>query len=223
MKRFFFLSSLVLPFVFLACSDGPPYPKYGDGVLRNGAFTYLCVTPSDAYCAGTENVTTLPPIALGTSFRIAFMQAPEEPPATLDLATLDFLDLAPDGTMHAKRAGYASLFARAPNGDVEDYVNLRVHEVGSILIRGIDAGTTLKSTETRSVRAEPHDQAGAVLAGSATYDWETSDAGVLAIDVSADDRARGGATLRAVGPGTARLRVVLGTSTGTLDVLVGGE
>jgi len=216
-----FLLSLV-PLVLLACSDGPSYPSYGDGVLHNGAFTYLCTTPSDAYCAGTENVTTVPGVALGTTFRMAFMQAPGEAPATLDLATSDFLDLAPDGTMHAKRAGYVSVLARTPSGTVEDYVNVRVHEVGSVLVRGIDAGTTLKVSETRSVRAEPHDQSGAVLAGSAAYDWETSDTNVLAIDVTADDRARGGATLRAVGPGTARVRVVLGNATGTIDVLVGG-
>jgi hypothetical protein len=222
MKRSLFFSCLV-PFVLLACADDPSYPSYGDGVLKNGAFTYLCVTPSDAYCAGTENVTTVPAIALGTTFRFAFNQAPGEAPATLDLATTDFVDLAPDGTMHAKRAGYASLFARSANGDVEDFVNLRVHEVGSMLVRGIDAGTTLKKSETRSVRAEPHDQAGAVLAGSAAYDWETSDANVLAIDVTVEDRARGGATLRAVGPGTARVRVVLASATGTVDVLVGGE
>ena len=219
MKRFFL--SLV-PLLSLACSADPSSPSYGDGVLQNGSFTYLCVTPSDAYCAGTENVTTLPGIALGTTFRIAFMQAPGAQPATLDLGTNDFLDLAPDGTMHAKRTGYASVFARSPSGDVEDYINLHVHEVGSLAVRGVDPGTTLKASETRSVRAEPHDQAGAVLAGSGAYDWETSDANVLVVDVTNEDRARGGATLRAVGPGTARLRVVFGSATGTIDVLVGG-
>jgi hypothetical protein len=213
----------LVPALLIACNGAPDYPQVGNGALANGSFTYLCVSASDSFCAGTQNVAPLPTaIALGTSFRIAFAPAPGGAAATLDIAGTDMLDLAPDGTLQAKLEGVASVFALDPGGEVEDYINLVVQIPTSLGLSGVDAATTLHPGDTRAVRAQPLDQLGAALAGTGSYDWETSDASVLAIDRTETDRSRGSATLSAVGPGTARVRVVLGSATTTIDILVGG-
>ena len=219
MNRFLFA---FVPFAFVACSS-PSYETFGNGALHNGDFVYLCTTPSDAYCAGTENAHVLPDgIALGASFRLAFTAAPGEGAATLGVATDEFLVLAPDGTLSAKRTGIASVTATTASGDIADFVNLHIRQPASLSIRGADEATTMRPSETRVVRVSALDLAGGVLAGSATYEWETSDPRIIAIDVTEEDRSRGGATLRAVAPGPARVRVVFGGVTSTVDVLVGG-
>jgi hypothetical protein len=209
-------------FTLVACS-APSYDRFGNGALHDGAFTYLCVSPSDAFCAGTENADALPEaIALGASFRLAFRPAPGEPAAELTVATDDFLALAPDGTITTRRAGLASVTARTPGGAIADFVDLHVRHGAALGVRGADDASTLHPGDRRVVRVTPLDAEGNALAGSATYDWETSDPHVVAVDVTDEDRARGGATLRAVGPGPARIRVVFGTLTSVIDVLVGG-
>ena len=132
------------------------------------------------------------------------------------------LDLADDGTFTGTDPGWASVFAQNGDGLIDDYANLHVEVTASLAIVGADAMTTLAAGSTRNVSAHPLDATGAVLAGSGTYDWETSDASVLVVDVSDQDRMRGAAVLRAISPGAARVRVVLGSATTTLDVLVGG-
>lgn len=219
--KFFFatLASLAL----CACSGAPDYPSVGNGALENGTFSYLCVTEADAFCQGTQNGTPLPnAIAQGTTFRIAFLTAPGEADANVILLGDEQLDRAGDGTFTATNAGWASVFAQNGDGLVEDYVNLHVVVTASLAIRGADEMTTLAPGETWSISAQPLDATGAVLAGSGTYDWETSDANVIAIDVSDQDHRRGAAVLRAVAPGTARVRAILGSATTSLDVLVGG-
>ena len=219
-----FLFATLAAVLLCACSDAPDVPAVGNGVLQNGTFAYLCTTEADSFCQGTQNPSQLPnAIAEGTTFRLTFAAAPgEDANAKVVLLGNEQLDLANDGTFTATHAGWASVFAQTTDGWVEDYLNVHVEVMASLAIVGADAMTTLAPGATRTISAQPLDATGAVLAGSGAYDWETSDASILAIDVSDQDRRRGAAVLRAVAPGAARVRVVLGNVTNTLDVLVGG-
>lgn len=51
----------------------------------------------------------------------------------------------------------------------------------------------MRTSETRARRVSPRDRAGTILARTAAYEWETSDPHVLAVDITEEDRARGGA------------------------------
>jgi hypothetical protein len=219
------MSRCTVVFLLLAaaCSNPPADPNNGNGELHEGSFLYSCSSEGDAFCADQARAPLPEGIALGADFRIAFDQGQGAEPTTLD-ANPDFLDVNANGALHAKRAGYAAVLAHGANGDVIDFVNLRIHLVASLGIRGIDANsvTVLAPGDARAVRGEPIDQTGNVLAGTLAYDWETSNAKVVTVEVTAADRARGGATIHAVGPGVARIRIVSGASTGAIDVQVGG-
>ena len=222
-SRMKYLFATLAALTLVACSGAPDYPAVGNGALANGTFSYLCTTEADAFCQGTQNGGPMPAaIAQGTTFRIAFGVAPGESDADVLLLGNEQLDLANDGVFTATHAGWATVFAQNGDGLIEDYANLHIVVTAALAIHGADATTTLSPGATLSVTAKPLDATGAVLAGSGLYEWETSDPNILTIDVSDQDRMRGSATLRAIAPGTARVRAVLGSATTTVDVLVGG-
>jgi hypothetical protein len=212
---------LLVVLVLAGCDSAPTDPQKGNGELHEGEFLYSCTSPADAFCAshvpGPPSGSLPAGIALGADFVMRF----DQPATTLD-ADAVFFDLGGDGTVHAKRAGYGAILARAANGDVIDFVNMRVHDVAGLGILGVDSSTVLAAGETRAVRGEPLDATTQVLAGTLAYGWETSNAAVVSVSVSDDDRIHGGATLRAVAPGVATIRVVSGASTGTVSFQVGG-
>jgi hypothetical protein len=211
--------------VCAACDSVPPDPNNGNGELHEGNFLYSCSSDADAFCADKIDAPLPAGIALDSDFLIHFDQGHGADPTTLD-ADPDFFQVGANGALHAKRAGYAAVLAHAANGDVVDFVNLHVHQVSTLAIRGIDAGTggtVFAVGDTRAVRGEPLDETNAVLAGALSLDWETSNSAVVSVTVTDADRTRGGATLRAVGPGVARIRVLSGSSTGSVDVQVGGH
>ena len=201
----------------LACESPSEPPAVGNGEIQNGTFTYACVSEADAFCAPPRTGALVPTaIALGTTFRLSFTDA-NGAPAPLDLLGTTQLTLTPDGTLHADKPGYASVFARNASGEVDDYYHLRIVTPATLHVIGVDPSTTLQPGDARSVYAQPLDGAGVVLAGTGTYDWETSAPSVVSIETS----ALGYAALRAEGPGLARIRVVFGGATSTVDVLVG--
>lgn len=212
--RFLAASSLLL----FACDGAPDYPAVGNGEIANGTFTYECVSDADAFCATPRKSDALVPaaIALGTTFRLSFV-SPDGQAVPLDLLGTTQVTLAPDGTIHADKPGYASVFARDPNGEVEDYFHLRVVTPAALQVIGVDPSTTLQPGDARSIYAQPLDGSGDLLAGTGTYDWETSAPTIVSVETS----ALGFASLRAGQPGLARIRVIFNGATTTVDILVG--
>jgi hypothetical protein len=202
---------LVGVFACGACHSAPPDPNNGNGELHEGNFVYACASDADAFCAKHVKAPLPEGIAVGADFRISFadgMNTLESDP--------DMIAIGTNGAMHANRAGYAAVLARTANGDVVDFVNLRIHVVAELAIR--DADATMRAGETRVVRAEPIDQTGSALAGTLAFEWESSDPNVVTIDTTQPNHV----VLNAVGAGVARVRVVSGATTGIVTVTVGG-
>lgn len=212
MHRFFAVLLLA------ACHTAPEYPDVGNGALQNGTFTYECVSQADSFCTESGRAALVPDgIALGSTFRISFENA-NGVDGNIDLQGTTQLTLAPDGMLHADKTGYAAIFGLS-NDHVDDFLNLHVVMPASLRVIGIDATSTLQPGDARSVHAEPLDSAGRILAGAGTWDWETSDPNIVSVEVS----SVGFASLRANNPGLARIRVVYGSATSTVDVLVGNR
>lgn len=210
MKRWFFL---ILP-LLAACHPASPDPNGGNGELHEGSFFYSCSSDADAFCADQVKAPLPEGIAVGADFHMSFadgMNTLEADPAMIEIGA--------NGAMHAKRAGYAAVLAHAANGDVIDFVNVHIHVVSQIAVRDADGlSLGMKIGDSHVVRAEPLDETGSALAGTLTFAWETSDANVVVVEGSRGNTA----TLRAVGAGSARVRVVSGSSTGVVSVNVGG-
>jgi hypothetical protein len=218
------------------CTSARPMPTAGNGELHQGLFVYTCASDADAFCAGIAGraatslarSATLPGIAVGGAIALAFQPSGGVPAGALD-AEPGFFAAMPDGRLRARRAGYGAVLARTDGGLVIDFVNLRVRPVASLAIEGAGGGgegpdgDELRAGDTRSVTAAPLDADGALLAGALELEWETSDPAVLAVEISEDDRARGGATIRALAPGLARVRAVSGGSTGAALVRIRAE
>src|SRR5262249_13033167 len=134
----------------------------------------------------------------------------------LEVASSDFVELLEGGRVRAKQSGYAALLARDAAGQVVDYTILHVHAIASLGVLGVTTDTLLKPGDRRALRAWPRDQTNTPLAGTLTYEWETSDPRVATASVNDG----GAATLNAVGRGTVRVRVIAGGSTAAVDVLV---
>ncbi len=212
---------LAVPLLLIACaapSDDGPRPN---GALGQRDFRYACVTASDAFCTDPSHGLLPNGIAAGAEFRLEVLD-PSAASITLEPASMEALEHMPDGHFSAKRAGYASVLARTAPGDVIDFLTLPIRFVARIDIAGAEAVGTFGVGDEREVRAEPRDQSSNALAGALRYAWETSNPTVLQIIVTDEDLARGGATLRAVAPGVARVRVLSGSSTSSVDIVVGG-
>ncbi|HEY8076232.1 MAG TPA: hypothetical protein VIF62_19035, partial [Labilithrix sp.] len=191
--------------VCVGCNDAPADPPGGNGALEQGNFTYACASAADTFCSGATPSTLPTGIALGSDFQLRFDAAQ----STLEVDPA-FFDLATDGTtLHAKQAGFGAVLVHAPSGEVIDFVNLHVHGVGALQLRGADAVTMLAVGETRAVHAAPYDSGGNLLAGALAYEWTSSDPNVVAVDATPD----GAATLHALAAGDAAVRVVSGSTT----------
>jgi hypothetical protein len=204
-----------------ACSTPPGLPTNGNGELHQGTFLYACSSAADATCPAGIAPKTLPSgIAIGADFELRY--TPTSPTKTSLEPTRDFFSVDASGRFRAKRSGYGAVLVKDERGGVVDFVNLRVKAIASLAIAGIDENANLAVAQTRVLSAAPLDTAGDPLAGTVPLEWESSDPSVVTVTTTDDDRARGSATLRAIGAGTARIRVISGTATSTVSVRIGG-
>lgn len=182
-----------------ACSDPPPIPKTGNGELHQGTFVF---GEADGLPDG---------IAVDADFELHY--EPSAPQATTLEPAPDFFTVTND-TFHATRAGYGAVLVMNAGGNVIDFVNLHVKTVASLAIAGVDA--PLAVGDTKTLTASAFDVVNAPLAGTLTFDWESSDPAIATVTVT-----DGVATLHAVAPGTVHIRAIAGSATSAIDVQVG--
>lgn len=203
------------------CSQPPEVPTSGNGELHQGSFVYTCSSSSDAASCGPNGAPTLPTgIALGADFGLRYEPSAAEEHALEPSASFFTVD-ATTGRLHTARAGYGVVLVTNDKGDVIDFVNLRVKTIATLTVAGVDPDTSLVVGETRTLDVTAFDAVGEPLAGTLALEWESSDPAVATVTVTDTDRSLGTATVHTVAPGTARLRVVAGTTTGTISIKVG--
>lgn len=217
MKRVCFFLGAAL----LGCSARSDL-RAGNGELGHGEFAYACTTPADAFCRGEHDL--LPEaVAVGAEFRVSFRSLPANEEFRPTTATDEAVSWSDDGRVHIRRAGTVSFIVQK-GGALFDYVDVRARDVAFIDVPELTAAsTTMDLDASLAVHAVLQDDTRMRLFGSLALSWESSDPSIVAVETSAADATRGGATLNAKGVGAARIRVVAGTTFREIEIRVSGS
>jgi hypothetical protein len=212
-------------------------PPGNNGELNNGVFSYECNSDSDAACDGLENgaLGAIPgKIAVAGRFTLRYTASPfgddenggstiVEPASNTLLTQTETFGT----TFKALKPGLCAVLAR--RGDVvADFVHVRIGAVDHLQIDATSEATgdsdavetlDLAAGDEVDLRAFPVDEADEVLAGALSATWSSSDEQVAAFDSLATDNK---VKLRALGAGTAVLRVEIEDQAKEISVNVAG-
>ena len=203
-----------------------------NGELGNGTFAYSCDSDSDPLCdGGALEPATLPEkVAVGARFTLVYTPSlfGDDPggSTTVEAASPSILKQTETfgASFKGLKPGLCAVLAR--RGDVvTDFVHVRVSNIDHIQVDAVDRGEAITALEVSlgeavGLRAFAVDETDAVLGGAMQASWTSSDEAVAAFDSLSTDND---VTVRAVGAGTATLRVDLEDQTREIEITVAGE
>jgi hypothetical protein len=207
-----------LPIMLAACSSIEPDETPGE--LGNGAFRYVCVD-DDAMCPTGGAATQFPErVATGARFDVTYQLFQDGSAVQVSPASTELIE--PSGAaFRARRAGIAALLARRTvDGVTVDFAHLGIEDPSEIGIEtqsGKPMALVMELGSSQELHAMPLDAFNAPLAGALPFDWTSSDAAVLKLEL-APPAAR--MRVLAVGSGTATLTVQSAPLVRALEVTV---
>lgn len=229
-----FLTAVCAAALAIGCSslaDSSSKP----GELGNGGFYFSC---SDAVaCSKYSNDASKFPsaVSLGSTFSVRFVPKPSDGLAvhfneaapdrgiTVQPVGEHYLSRGPSG-LAAVKVGFATLTSRDAQGQLVDYVVVRIAKPDALVIYAADTSSTtpapvdtidLTRGERRAFRAFAQEKVSA-LAGTLQVEWTSSNPSVVAVESTTDGKA----TLVARSAGTATLTATGGTFAQNVTVAV---
>lgn len=206
--------------------DGPSPPgTIGD--LGNGQFLYECDLASDVACDDAAELQAIPEaVAVGSRFGASYVSLFGGGKVRVLSAAPQLLENVDSfgSIFEAQKPGTSALLAQQGD-DFVDFVHVRLAEVASVRVNALDPIAeqldTLAIAEglTRTLRAQPLDDKGAILAGGLPCNWTVEDSAVARIATDSNDNQ---VVIEGVATGVTTATVQLGALEHTLEIEVGG-